>query len=69
MMAFSSGLRVPTISAQRKRDRQTGESERGRREGASRPKAHAGGIVLALDWKPVELRSGDIANVHRKAVF
>lgn len=73
MMAFSSGLRVPTISAQREREkkRETGESERRRREVASRPKAHAGRIVRALDWKPVELRSGGYcaANVCRRALF
>lgn len=33
MMAFSSGLRVPTISAQRERDREAGESERRRKAG------------------------------------
>lgn len=33
MMAFSSGLRVPTISAQRERERGAGDSER-RRKGS-----------------------------------
>lgn len=54
MMAFSSGLRVPTISAQRerKREREAGESDScGEGTGAG-PEAHAGGRVLAPDWKP-----------------
>lgn len=67
MMAFSSGLRVPTISAQRERKRETGESERCRREVASQPEAHAGRTALALDWKPAELRPGGHA-LHRRAI-
>lgn len=53
MMAFSSGLRVPTISAQRERKRKRDRKERvkdaGKRWPAGRPKAHAGRTVLALD--------------------
>ena len=51
MMAFSSGLRVPTISAQRERERQERVKDAGRAAEAG-PEAHAGRIALALDWKP-----------------
>ena len=53
MMAFSSGLRVPTISAQRERERERQErvKDAGRAAEAG-PEAHAGRIALALDWKP-----------------
>lgn len=52
-MAFSSGLRVPTISAQRERERERQErvKDAGRAAEAG-PEAHAGRIALALDWKP-----------------
>ena len=45
------------ICAEREK-RETGQSERCRREAASQPEAHAGRIALALDWKPAELRPG-----------
>lgn len=40
------------ICAEREREREAGESERCRRAAEARPQAHAGGIALALDWKP-----------------
>lgn len=42
MMAFSSGLRVPTISAQREREREAGESERRRKGGRGRARGSCG---------------------------
>ena len=53
MMAFSSGLRVPPLSAQRERERERQErvKDAGRAAEAG-PEAHAGRIALALDWKP-----------------
>lgn len=46
------------ICAERERKRETGESERCRREVAGQPEAHAGRTALALDWKPARLRPG-----------